>query len=196
MLRTAVRWFVSSCFIVTFFLCCGCAHLPEHMTKTTRLSAPPPGKALINFHRPTGYGGEVLYPIFLGDGTFIADLPGESIVQYVSDPGKRLFYGWMEHVSVIEADVAADRTYDFMVDVQMGWMKANISLNPMRKGDPRRAKLAEFEKREKNVLALQRTRHATRFEQENQTRIQEIKRDFLGGEKSYRVEHLGKDDCR
>lgn len=177
-------------------LCCGCSHLPNHMTKTERIMAPPAGKALVNFHRPTGYAEAILYPIFFGDGSFIGELPGESIIQYVCNPGKCHFIGWMEHVSVVEAEVAADKVYDLMIDVQMGWVKANINMVGLARNDPRRAKLSAFEKREKNILATQRAPYVIQYEQRSQARIQEIKRDFLGGEKSDRVEHVKADDCR
>jgi hypothetical protein len=184
------------CFALAISLCCGCTHLPNHMTRTERILAPPVGKALVNFHRPTGFGGAVLYPIFFGDGSFIGELPGESIIQYVCDPGKCHFIGWMEHVSVVEAEVAPDKVYDLMIDVQMGWVKGNMNMVGLTRNDPRRAKLPAFEKREKNILATQRAPYVIQYEQRSQARIQEIKRDFLGGGKSARVEQLKPDDCR
>jgi hypothetical protein len=83
-----------------------------------------------------------------------------------------------------------------MVDVGMGWVTANIKMVPLTKGDPRRAKLAEFEKKEKYVLAIQDTAHVTQYETKSQAKVQEIKTDFLGGQKSDRVKHLSPDDCR
>lgn len=37
---------------------------------------------------------------------------------------------------------------------------------------------------------------ATEFEQKNQARVADIKRDFPSGNKKERVRNLGKDDCR
>lgn len=174
----------------------GCSSLPKHMTTTTRIEAPPPGKALVNFHRPTGYGKMVLYPIFDGEGKFICDIRGNSVFQYVCDPGQHVFMGWADHVSVVEAQVAADKIYDIMVDVGMGWVQANIRMEPLVQGDERRKELADFERREKFVLAIQDTEHVRDYQDRNLGRVQEIKRDFLEGEKSDRVRHLSPEDSR
>jgi hypothetical protein len=178
-------------------LASGCGGLPKHVTKTTRVTQPPPGKTLVNFHRPTGYGGAIFYPVFDTEGKFVCDVPGKSVFQYTCEPGKQVFMAWAEHVSVVEADFAPDKIYDVMIDVGMGWIQANITLAPLSRSDPRRAKLPEFEKREKMAVGMQRTEHVDQYEEKNQARIQEIKKDFLnGGPKADRVRRLGKDDCR
>lgn len=191
-----VQWLVSSLCAVALVLGTGCAGLPKHLAKTTRITEPPAGKAIINFGRPTGYGGNALYPIFDGDGKFICDLPGKAVFQYVCDPGKHVFIGWAEHVSVVEVDAAPNKIYDILVDVGMGWIQANIKMAPLTKTDPRRAKLPEFDQREKNVLTMMRDKHVTEYEAKNQARVQEIKKDFFGGPKSDRVLRLQPDDCR
>jgi len=174
----------------------GCAGLPKHVTMTQRMQQPPAGKALVNFHRPSNWGGAELFAIFDGNGKMLIDLPGASVYQYVAEPGEQLFIAWADHVTVVKADLAPDRIYDIMVDIGMGWVRGNITLVPLAKGDPRRAELPKFEKREKRVLALNRDEHVTAYEARNAERIQEIKRDFLGGEKSERVSYLHRDDCR
>ncbi len=174
----------------------GCAGLPKHLTKTQRLSQPPEGKALVNFHRPSTWGGAQLLPIMDRNGRMLIDLPGGSEFQYVCDPGEQVFIAWAEHVSVVKANVAAGKIYDIMVDLAPGWIRANIMVNPMTKADPRRPRLPEFERREKQVLALNRNDHVTDFESRNQQRVQQIKTDFLGGQKSQRVRSLAPDDCR
>jgi hypothetical protein len=174
----------------------GCAGLPKHVSTAPRMAQPPPGKALINIHRPSNYGGAAFFPIFDGDGKFICDMPGASEFQYVCAPGKHVFIGWADHVSVVEADVAADKVYDIVVDVGMGWVKANIRLIALNKANERRSRVAEFEKREKRVVVLNRNDHVTQYEQRNQKRVAEVKSDFFGGPKSDRVEHLRQDDCR
>lgn len=182
--------------LVAGALLTGCAGLPKHISTTTRIINPPPGKALINFHRPTKYGGAALYPIFDGTGKFICDLPGESVYQYVCDPGKHVFIGWADQVTLMETEVDAHKIYDVMVDVGMGWVQANIRMTPLSKDDPRRARLAEFESREKNIVVMQRDDHVIQYEQKNQARVQQIKSDFLGGAKSERTRSLQRDDCR
>ena len=116
--------------------------------------------------------------------------------QQVCEPGENVFMGWAERVSVVKADVAADKVYDIVVDISMGWIKGNVYMSPLGKGEPRRSKLPEFERREATVLGLNRNQHVIDYEAKNQTRVAEIKADFLAGQKSDRVKYLQKDDCR
>jgi hypothetical protein len=174
----------------------GCGSLPKHVPIITRQAAPPPGKALVNFHRPSNWGGGEFYAIFDGNGTFLCDLPGGSEFQYLADPGEHIFLGWADQVSVIKADLEADKIYDVMVDIGMGWIRGNIKLVPLAQGDERRAELPKFEKREKRVVGMNRTDHVVQYEQKHQQKIQEIKRDFVGGEKADRLRYLRKEDAR
>ena len=103
-------------------LCVGCSGLPKQLTKTQRIEQPPAGKALVNFHRPSTWGGGQLYPIFDLNGKMLIDLPGGCEFQQVCEPGENVFMGWAEHVAVVKADVAPDKVYDVMVDVSMGWI--------------------------------------------------------------------------
>ncbi len=174
----------------------GCASSPAHLQATSRLSQPPPGKALINFHRPSNYGGMEKYAIFDGDGNMLIDLPGRSEYQHVCAPGKHVFIGWADQVSVVEAEVEADKIYDAMVDIGMGWVRANIKLIPLNQGDPRRAELAEFERRATTVYQLNRNDHVAQYEAAHKGRIEQIRKDFLAGAKSDRVRRLKPDDAR
>ena len=178
------------------FLGVGCAGIPTNV-KVSRITQPPPGKALVNFHRPTNYGGAMLLPIFDDNGKMLMDLPGGSLFQHVCDPGQHVFITWADHVTVLKADVAPDKIYDILVDVSMGWVQANIFFSPLAKDSPRRAKLAEFEKREKKTLGLNASApRVAEYEANSQKRIADIKRDFLGGKKDERVKYLNNDDCR
>ena len=175
----------------------GCQSIPKTTVSVARMSQPPPGKALVNFHRPSNYGGGERVPIFDGNGKMLIDLPGASLFQCVRDPGEQLFIAWADHVTVIKADLAPDKIYDIMVDVGMGWVQANIMLTPMSKADPRRAKLSEFESREKRTLGLNPdSPRVAEYQTKNQARVAEIKADFLSGQKSNRVEQLNQSDCR
>ena len=136
-------------------------------------------------------------PIFDGNGKMLIDLPGGALYQHVCDPGEQIFVAWAEHVSVVKADVAPDKIYDILVDVSIGWVQANIFLSPLTKDSPRRAKLAGFEKRERATLNLNpASPHIAAYEANSQQRIQDIKRDFLGGQKDERVKLMKKNDCR
>jgi hypothetical protein len=175
----------------------GCGSIPKTTKRVARISQPPLGKALVNFHRPSNYGGGRLIAIFDGNGKMLMDLPGGTLFQHVCDPGEQVYAVWADHVTVVKGDLAPDKIYDIMVDVSMGWVQANIVLTPLSKDDPRRARLAEFERREKRTLGLNAASpRVAEYEAHNQPRIAEIKRDFLGGVKSDRVKYLQKDDCR
>jgi hypothetical protein len=175
----------------------GCSSVPKTDRVVDRISQPPPGKALVNFHRPSGYAGGRLIAIFDRNGKMLVDLPGRALFQQVCDPGEQVFMVWADHVTVVKADLAPDKIYDIMVDVSMGWVQANIVLSPVGKDDPRRAKLAEFERRERRTLGVNpESPRVAEYEAKNQPRVAEIKQDFLAGAKSDRVRHLQKDDCR
>jgi hypothetical protein len=171
-------------------------HAGSRLLKVTRISAPPAGKVLINFHRPSSYGGMEKLPIFDGQGTMLIDLPGKAEYQLVCEPGEHLFIAWADHVSVVKADVAPDKIYDIMVDTAPGWMRANIRLVPLTKDASRREKLEDFERREKRLYTLDRNKYVTKYEEKNQKRIEDVKRDFIDGKKSDRVSYLNKDDAR
>ncbi|HPA18573.1 MAG TPA: hypothetical protein PLU30_12555 [Verrucomicrobiae bacterium] len=172
------------------------AGLPKHLTLTKRIASPPGGKALVNFHRPSNWGGIEKLAIFDRNGRMLIDLPGGSEFQLVCDPGEHVFIAWADHVTVVKADLAAEKTYDIMIDIGYGFVRGNIQLIPLHKGDARRGKLPEFERREKRVVALNRNEHVTEYEEKNRARMEDIKRDFFGGEKSDRVSELHRDDCR
>jgi hypothetical protein len=175
----------------------GCQSIPRTTVLVPRISQPPPGKALVNFHRPSNYGGGARVPIFDGNGKMLMDLPGVSLFQHVCDPGQQVFMVWADHVTVVKADLAPNKIYDIVVDVGMGWVQANITLAPVTKNDPRRARLAEFERRERKTLGLNTASpRVAEYEAKNQPRVAEIKADFLNGQKSDRLRELQKDDCR
>jgi len=58
----------------------------------------------------------------------LMDQPGVSLFQHVCNPGEQVFIVWADHVTVVKADLAADKIYDIMVDVGMGWVQPNIVL--------------------------------------------------------------------
>ncbi len=198
-MKKLLRHFVLSLSVVAVLGCCGCASAPKtpDMDRLAdRISQPPPGKALVNFHRPSNLAKRGS-AIFDGNGKLLVDLPGGSLFQYVCDPGEHVFITWADHASVVKADVAPDKIYDIMADTAAGWTRPGIYFTPLTKDNPRRAKLAEFEKREKKTLALNPAApRVAEYEAQWQMRIDEVKRDFLGGQKSDRVDLLQKDDCR
>jgi hypothetical protein len=203
-MKKPLRHFVLSLSIVAVLWCCGCAtSVPKAPNVVARISRPPPGKALVNFHRPSSYAKSIGVPVFDVNGKMLADMRDASLFRIVCDPGETVFISWVqfvnwaEHATVIKADLAPDKIYDIMVDVAPAWVSANIVLTPLAKGDPRRAKLAELERQEECALPVKAgSSRVVECEAKNHERIEQIKRDFLGGEKSGRVKVLAKDDCR
>ena len=103
----------------------------------------------------------------------------------------------MERVNVVKADLAADKTYDIMVDVAMGWVTASIYMTPLKKNDSRREKLSQFNKQEKwTIAANPDSPRVAEYEAQSRERFEQIKKDFLSGDKSDRVKVLSNDDCR
>ena len=177
-MKKILRRFVLSLSVVAV-LCCGCASVPKTSKVVARISQPPPGKALVNFHRPSSYGKPISVPIFDINGKMLVDMRGASLFQIVCDPGETVFIGWAEHVTVIKADLAPDKIYDVMVDVAPGWVTANIFFTPLTKGDHRRAELADFDRREKWTIAINPdSSRVAEYEAKNHERIEQIKRDF------------------
>jgi len=178
--------------------CSGCAHIPKTSIPTTKISQPPPGKALVNFHRPSGMGRLQAYPIFDANGKMLVDLPGCAMFQAVCDPGDNIFIGiTSDRVSVLNAKVAPDRIYDVLVDIGMGTWTQSMFFSPMDKNNKRKTKIPSFERREKLVLVINpNSPRVSEYEAAKQRQIMEIKTDFLGGAKSDRVKYLNPDDCR
>lgn len=196
-MKKLLRRFVLSLSVVAILWCCGCASVPKTSKVVARISQPPPGKALVNFHRPSSYAKPTSVPIFDINGKMLVDMRGNSLFQCVCDPGETVFIGWAEHVTVIRADLAPDKVYDVMVDVAPGTFGANIFFTPLTKNSPRRAKLAEFERREKWTIAINPdSPRVAEYEAKNRERIEQIKKDFLSGAKSDRAWFLEKYDCR
>jgi len=196
-MKKLMRHFTLSLSVVALLWCCGCASVPKTSQVVARISQPPPGKALVNFHRPSSYGKPISVPIFDINGKMLVDMRGASLFQVVCEPGENVFIGWAEHVTVIKADLAPDKIYDVMVDVAPGWVTANIYFVPLAKGDNRRKDLAKFNRQEKWTIAVNpESPRVAEYEAKNHDRIEQIKKDFLSGDKSDRVKVLFQDDCR
>ena len=133
--------------LIALFLFTGCG-TTRFMANATEpaLARPPAGQVLVNIFRPSSYaGGQDLPLIDATAMTLIGNLRGKERMQYVCPPGERLFMGWGEHKSGVQATLLADETYDLICDTGMGFWRASVSLRPIPNPDDRRAKLAEWE---------------------------------------------------
>ncbi len=173
---------------------CGSVNFMRKAEPNEILSAPPAGKALVNFHRPSNFGGAVDLPIFDRE-KLIGNCEGNCRFQYVCDPGEHIFIARREQVTVIQADLLSGKTYDIVVDIGMGWIQANIKLAPITRSEERR-KLVEAWESSERVIVFVPDERALDFEKRNQKRIQDTLKDFIGGPKQNRVQRLAGNDAR
>jgi hypothetical protein len=159
-----------------------------------RLQAPPPGKALVNFHRPSSMYNNDDLPVFDRE-KLIGNTKGSTGFQYVCDPGEHVFLAAAEQVTVIKAQLLPDKTYDVVCDAGMGWWSANLKLVPMEKAEPRRPKIPEWEESETLVVFVADEK-AQAYEAKRREANAAILKDFLGGPKAERVTRLEPGDHR
>lgn len=139
------------------FVLAGCGSTRWMAPAQQSLSAPPEGQVLVNIIRPSGYAGAQDMPIF--DATameMIGNLRGRERLQYVCPPGERLFIGWGERKSGVQASLKAGQTYDLICDVGMGVWRASVSLRPIPKVDDRRQQLPTWEARSRLLTLADR----------------------------------------
>ncbi len=161
------------------------------------ITAPPAGKALVNFQRPSDYGGHREYAIF-DRTTLLGTNFGEQRFQYVCDPGEHVFIGYLTDsiwatVSVIKATLLPDKVYDCIVDA--GYFTSSIALNPLKKDEERREELPDWED-DSDLMVKNEAGNAAFYEADRRADNEEILKDFLEGEKTDRVKILAPDDCR
>ncbi len=200
LVKKLLRHFVLSLSVLALLWCCGCGSVRAGVPKTSkvvaRISQPPPGKALVNFHRPTSFVQAHCIPIFDINGKMLVEMRGASLFQIVCEPGETVFIGWADHVTVIKANLAPDKIYDIMVDVTPGLLVAQVFFTPLTKGDPRRAQLAEFDKREKWTIAIIRIHPVLPSMKPRTANVSSRSRGLLGGRKSDRVTYQRQYHCR
>lgn len=163
----------------------------------SRLTAAPAGQALVNLHRPglTKSYKNYNFLVFDHRGVLLAELPIQAETQIVMEPGDHVFVGWYiatAPVSVVKADLAADKVYDLYV---LEGFNDRPRLEVLHWNDPTRSRLVEWESTEA-LMVLERTTEITAVEADVRPRIEQIKADFLSGPKSDRVRTLQREDCR
>lgn len=159
------------------------------------MSEPPAGMALVVFHRPSAWDWDDDCPIY--DGTrLIGNLRGEQWFQYPCEPGRHHFIGRAQKVSVIEATLAAGRTYDLVLDVGLGVWKADVVLQPLARDDKRRKKLERWERSDDFLVWRGDTREALAYEERTLRANERALEDFTRGDKRDRLLVLRADDCR
>ena len=160
----------------------------------TALTTPPSGKALVNFHRPSSYGGGADFKIFDREN-LIGNVRGGCLFQYVCDPGEHVFVGTSQSTSVVRADLDADRVYDIVVNVGMGFTRPSITFEPITRNHEKRSELGNWEARE-NLMIFVADEKSQNFQANRLDHTREALSDFLDGEKRDRVLVLSRDDHR
>jgi hypothetical protein len=117
----------------------GCAHTARGMVASPHVStlAPPPGHAGIIFVRHSRLGGSVSFPIVSEDGQFVANLRGSMNATLALAEGHHRFFVLAENAELVELDVVAGRTYVVEARPRMGWGKARVTAETVRRGTPR-----------------------------------------------------------
>ena len=176
--------------------CGGTLYMREALPNEV-LVAPPPGKVLVNIHRPSDYGGNRLYSLF--DKTrFMGLSEGEQRFQYVCDPGEHVFIGYLNGsiwatVSVIKADLLPDKIYDCVIDA--GYFTSSIAVNPLPQADKRRPKLPDWDE-DQTTMVLDDATNFGAWEADQAEDNEEILKEFVKGEKKDRLKQLAKSDHR
>lgn len=113
------------------FICCFAL-----FTFSQGVEPAPEGKSVIYFVRPSGTGFAINFSYFDSD-KFIGIFAGKGYIRYECDPGSHLFWARSENKDFVEAEVEAGKVYFIEAVVQMGWVKAQVVLQPI---DPKNAK--------------------------------------------------------
>jgi hypothetical protein len=153
----------------------------------------PADKALVNFVRPSNWGGGEDLPIFDGH-KLIGNVEGKMIFPYLATPGEHWFIANKGIASVVKADLKAGQVYDIAIDIAPGAFSANVFLSPITKASERRGKVADWDKLPRYRFAD--SADAGKFESKRSGDIDAILKDFKDGSKKDRVKALAADDHR
>ncbi len=93
--------------------------------------APEPGRALVVFMRPSGFGGAIqasVYDTSTPRTEFLGIVSTNTKCAYQSPPGQRQFMVVSEAADFLRATLDAGKTYYVLVTPRMGFWKARFSL--------------------------------------------------------------------
>lgn len=112
----------------------GCAS--SMMIRSDTVLDPGPDYALVNFLRPSSFGGAIKFGVWDGDA-FVGVLTPKNYIQYKASPGEHLFMARAENWAVIKANLAAGKTYYILGEPRMGAWKARVALTVADPKDPK-----------------------------------------------------------
>jgi hypothetical protein len=117
----------------------GCAGQVRHMEEVAATGSPvlpEPGKALVVFVRPSGFGFAIQSSVFAindNSSSLIGILAAKTKIAYQAEPGKHLFMVIGENADFMSATLEANKTYYAQVAPRMGLWKARFALEPVPK---------------------------------------------------------------
>lgn len=98
------------------------------------VTLPSEGKSKIYFTRISNNGFLINFKIFDGE-KYIGKFNGEQYMVYECDPGIHSFWALSENMSMVYAELEANKVYFIDCHPKMGAMKANVELRPLDKKD-------------------------------------------------------------
>ena len=129
-----VRSRLNALLLLLFGLLSGCAS--SMMIRSDTVIKPGPDYAVVNFLRPSVFGGAIKFGIW-DQENFIGILTPKNYIQYQASPGEHLFMARAENWAVIKATVEAGKTYYILGAPRMGVWKARVALEVVKPDDPR-----------------------------------------------------------
>ena len=136
-MRHGISGGVATGLVALALLLAGCAGTVTNMREVPAgepAMAPEPGKSLVVFMRPSGFGFAIQSSVFEvrdNDPLLIGIVAAKAKVGYNVEPGKRLFMAVGESADFMTAELEPNKTYYVQVTPRMGLWKARFSLAPV-----------------------------------------------------------------
>jgi hypothetical protein len=130
-------WIRALLVLCTLALSWGCGGARGMRTETAPVYAPASGLASVVFARHTNFGGPINFVAVDQRRKFVAGMKGKAHAVSMLPPGEYVFYIIAENTDVIHATLEAGRTYVIEARVRMGFWKAQVTAESVRRGTPR-----------------------------------------------------------
>ena len=98
---------------------------------------PSPGKAVVYFVRPKGYRNKVEYQFFNND-KYIGVMKGDNYMRYECEPGKQLFWTYLENHKYMEANLEAGKVYIVKAFITEGVIQLRVFWGPVKYSEKER----------------------------------------------------------
>jgi hypothetical protein len=106
-------------------------------TETAPVYKPQDGMATVVFARHTNFGGAINFVAVDQNRKFVAGMKGKAHAVTMLPPGQYVFYIVAENTDIIRATLEAGRTYVIEARVRMGFWKAQVTAESVRRNTPR-----------------------------------------------------------